>query len=243
MRHQVVEDLVVEHVPQRAYADQWDIDGLAAQIKQIFNVELPVAEWADEEGVDDDELRERITEATDKLMAQKAAQYGSDTMRSVEKQILLQTIDQNWREHLVTLDHLRSVVGFRGYAQRDPLNEYKTEAFQLFEGLLNRLRSEVTRMLAHVQILTPEQQQAMLARIQAQGRAQDERMAASHPDIGGPAPAPAPAQPEPAAAGATLVAPGSRVDPDDPSTWGRSGRNDPCPCGSGKKYKHCHGRV
>ena len=101
----------------------------------------PIAAWADEEGVDDDDIRERLLAAADEQMAGKAARYGAETMRAIEKQVLLQTIDTNWREHLVTLDHLRSVVGFRGYAQRDPLNEYKSEAFQLFESLLNRLRT------------------------------------------------------------------------------------------------------
>ena len=134
---------------------------------QVFGLEPPLAAWADEEGVDDEVIRERLTAATDEHMAAKAARYGAETMRAIEKQVLLQTIDSNWREHLVTLDHLRSVVGFRGYAQRDPLNEYKSEAFQLFEGLLNRLRSEVTRMLAHVQVMTPEEQQAMIADLQA----------------------------------------------------------------------------
>ena len=140
MRHQVVEDLVAEHVPARAYADQWDIDGLTAKVRETFGLDLPLAAWADEEGVDDELIRERLTAAADEAMAAKAARYGAETMRAVEKQVLLQTIDRNWREHLVTLDHLRSVVGFRGYAQRDPLNEYKSEAFQLFEALLNKLR-------------------------------------------------------------------------------------------------------
>jgi preprotein translocase subunit SecA len=229
MRHQVVEDLVAEHVPARAYADQWDIDGLAAQLRQVFGLELPVAAWAEEEGVDDEAIRERLLKATDEQMAEKAARYGPETMRAIEKQVLLQTIDQNWRDHLVTLDHLRSVVGFRGYAQRDPLNEYKSEAFQLFEGLLNRLRVEVTRMLAHVQVMTQEEQQAMMAEMQARAQAAQAARA----------PAPAEAR-VPEMAGAALAA---GVDPADPATWGASGRNDPCPCGSGKKYKHCHGKV
>ena len=168
-------------------------------------------------------------------MAAKAARYGAETMRSIEKQVLLQTIDQNWREHLVTLDHLRSVVGFRGYAQRDPLNEYKSEAFQLFESLLTRLRSEVTRMLAHVQVMTPEEQQAMLARAPGPrpGRA-------ARPSAAPPAAAPRPRHGRRRRLPPALAA---GVDPADPATWGPSGRNDPCPCGSGKKYKHCHGRV
>jgi preprotein translocase subunit SecA len=255
MRHQVVDDLVSEHMPARAYADQWDVDGLAKKVRETFGVDLPVAQWADEEGVDDEIVRERLTAETDKVMAGKVARYGVETMRQIEKQVLLQTIDRNWREHLVTLDHLRSVIGFRGYAQRDPLNEYKSEAFQLFEGLLNRLRGEVTRMLAHVQVMTQEEQQAMVAELQARARAQADRVAAAraaHPAGAGadqPALSPvgadaAPARArQPAMAAAMPLPAGTGVDPDEPATWGRSGRNEPCPCGSGKKYKHCHGRV
>jgi preprotein translocase subunit SecA len=234
MRQQVVEDQVAEHIPPKAYADQWDIEGLNQQVRHVFGLDLPIAEWADEEGVDGADIRERLTAATDEQMAVKAGRYGADTMRSIEKQVLLQTIDQNWREHLVTLDHLRSVVGFRGYAQRDPLNEYKSEGFQLFETLLNRLRVEVSRMMAHVQVMTPEEQQAMLAEAQARAQAAQ------------PAPSAAvPAEPTriPAMAGAAAPALAAGVDRADPGTWGSSGRNDPCPCGSGKKYKHCHGRV
>ncbi len=237
MRHQVVDDLVAEHVPPKAYADQWDIDGLAREVKAVFGAEPPLQTWADEEGVDDEAIRERLLGATDELMAGKVARYGVETMRQVEKQVLLQTIDANWREHLVTLDHLRSVVGFRGYAQRDPLNEYKSEAFTLFETLLNRLRTEVTRMLAHVQIMTQEEQQAMMAALQARAA---ETAAARAPAQ--PAPAPAPER-VPAMAGAAAPALNPAIDPADPATWGMSGRNDPCPCGSGKKYKHCHGKV
>ena len=176
MREQVIDDLVDEYIPAKAYADQWDTEGLYAKVMEIFNLDLPIVKWGDEEGVDDEIFRERILTEADKAAAQKVAQYGSDTVRQVEKQLLLQTIDQNWREHLLRLEHLRSVVGFRGYAQRDPLNEYKTEAFTLFENLLNRLRSEVTRQLAHVKLLTPEEQQQLIAQIRAQ---QEQAMAAA----------------------------------------------------------------
>ena len=248
MRHQVVEDLVTEHVPARAYADQWNVEGLAERVTHVFNLELPIVAWADEEGVDDENIRERLTAETDAKMAEKLARYGAETMRAIEKQVLLQTIDQNWREHLVTLEHLRSVVGFRGYAQRDPLNEYKSEAFQLFEGLLNKLRLEVTRMLAHVQVMTQEEQQAMIAEMQARAQAaQSVNLAAAdaaEAAFNAPAREPALAAAGPAPAPAGLATPaGVAVESDDPATWARSGRNDPCPCGSGKKYKHCHGRV
>ncbi|RMH49342.1 MAG: preprotein translocase subunit SecA, partial [Alphaproteobacteria bacterium] len=165
MRHELIDDLVARHIPAKAYADQWDVQGLHAEVIRYFGIELPVIAWAEEEGVDDEVIRERLYAETDKLMAQKAAKYGAETMRQVEKEILLRTIDQRWREHLLTLEHLRSVIGLRGYAQRDPLNEFKSEAFQLFEALLNRLRQDVTQQLAHVQIMTPEEQQAMIARL------------------------------------------------------------------------------
>jgi preprotein translocase subunit SecA len=239
MRHQVVDDLVAEHVPAKAYADQWDIDGLTAATRETLGLDVPLQAWADEEGVDDEVIRERLSAEADALMAAKAARYGADTMRMIEKQVLLQTIDRNWREHLVTLDHLRSVVGFRGYAQRDPLNEYKSEAFQLFEALLTKLRSEVTRLLAHVQVMTHEEQAAMIAEMQARAQAvQAQAMAQQQSAAAASAPR------APAMVGAAFAPAGaSRVDPGDPATWSHSGRNDLCPCGSGKKYKHCHGRV
>jgi preprotein translocase subunit SecA len=150
-------------------------------------------------------------------------------MRNIEKQVLLQTIDQKWQEHLLTLEHLRSVVGFRGYAQRDPLNEYKTESFQLFESMLDGLRTDVSEKLARIQPLTPEQQEALMAQLRQQQEAQQKQMAAA--TAGDSAPA-APSQ---------NAAPGFVED--DPTTWGNPGRNDMCPCGSGKKFKHCHGRL
>ncbi len=152
MRHEVIDSLVSECVPQRAYAEQWDIDKLDTEIQRLFGATLPIREWAAEEGVDDEHLRERLIDETDKLAAKKAVEVGSDRMREIEKAIILQTIDHHWREHLLTLDHLRSVVGLRGYAQRDPLNEYKSEAFQLFETLLGRLRFDVTGQLMNVHL-------------------------------------------------------------------------------------------
>ena len=214
MRNQVISDLVDLNMPAKTYADQWDTDGLHAALIDGLNIDVPVADWANEEGVDQDTIRERIEEACDAYMAQKAEAFGPETMRSIEKQILLQVIDTKWREHLVTLEHLRSVVGFRGYAQRDPLSEYKTESFQLFEAMLDSLRADVSRRLAQVRPLTPEEQAALLRQS---------------------APPPAPEAPNPDAR------PG--FDENDITTWGDPGRNDPCPCGSGEKFKHCHGRL
>ncbi|MEL6582982.1 MAG: preprotein translocase subunit SecA [Pseudomonadota bacterium] len=237
MRHEVIGEMVSIHVPERAYPEQWTTEELQTELKETFGLELPVVEWADEEGVDGEVLEEKIALAVDEMMAAKAAQFGTDAMRSVEKQVLLQTIDKGWRDHLTTLDQLRSVIGFRGYAQRDPLNEYKGEAFQLFETLLNSLRSDVSKQMAAVRLLTEEEQQRLVEQQRAALEAQARTAAAAAPAA---APAMQPAlQP---AGGEAEVAPEAR-DPNDPSTWGKVGRNDPCPCGSGKKYKHCHGKF
>ncbi|WP_264211835.1 preprotein translocase subunit SecA [Leisingera thetidis] len=223
MRHEVIDDLLDTHMPPKTYADQWDTAGLQEQVREMLSIDAPVAEWAAEEGVDDEQIRERLVEASDKMMAEKAAAFGPENMRNIEKQVLLQTIDKNWREHLLTLEHLRSVVGFRGYAQRDPLNEYKNESFQLFESMLDSLREEVSRQLSRVRPMTEEEQQQMLMEMAARQAAM-QQMAA---------------QPALAEAAAGDAAPGFAED--DPSTWGNPSRNDKCPCGSGKKFKHCHG--
>ena len=174
--------------------------------------------WGKEEGVDDTIIRERIYDASDKFMAAKSVEFGADTMRSIEKSVLLQSIDQKWREHLLTLDHLRSVVSFRGYAQRDPLNEYKTEAFGLFESLLNGLRSHVTTQLAQVRPLSTEERQEMIKKMMEE---QILNSSSKKPEQEN----------------------GVTFNESDKSTWGNPGRNDKCPCGSGKKFKHCHGRL
>ena len=223
MRHQVVDDLVDSFMPPKTYADQWDTQGLYAAVIEKVGIDVPVIDWAAEEGADDDTIREKLYTASDEFMAKKAVDFGPETMRNIEKQVLLQTIDKKWQEHLLTLEHLRSVVGFRGYAQRDPLNEYKTEAFQLFENLLDGLREDVTQQLAQVRPMSEEEQRALMEQFMQQQAA-----------------AQAAAKAPTAAAEPTGDAiPG--FDENDPSTWGNPGRNDPCPCGSGKKFKHCHG--
>ncbi len=230
MRHQVIDDLVDFFIPARSYADQWDGAGLKQALAEKVGIDVPTTDWVEEEGVDADDIRERLYAASDELMAQKTEAFGPETMRNIEKQVLLQTIDAKWREHLLTLEHLRSVVGFRGYAQRDPLNEYKTESFQLFEVLLNALREDVTQKLAQVRPLTPEEQEEMMRQLAAQQAALRK---AAQPDQ-------APEDP-----GTVVEVSEARpgFDESDPSTWGNPGRNDPCPCGSGKKFKHCHGRI
>ncbi len=225
MRHQVIEDLVEQYMPPKSYADQWDIDGLAVAVVERLGIDAPVVDWAAEEGVDDAEMIERLQKASDEFMAAKAAQFGSEQMRQIEKQLLLQIIDGKWRDHLLTLEHLRSVVGFRGYAQRDPLNEYKSEAFQLFESMLDGLRTDVTQKLAQIRPMSEEEREALMRQMMEQQRSAQLAMAgaAAVSEAGGEA-----------AAGFVE---------DDPSTWGNPGRNDLCPCGSGKKFKHCHGRL
>ncbi len=221
MRVQVIDDLVDDFMPPKSYHDAWDTEGLTKAVRERLNLDLPIAAWADEEGVDQDVIKDRLEEATAKQMAEKTEAFGPETMRNIEKQVLLQTIDGKWREHLLRLEHLRSVVGFRGYAQRDPLNEYKTESFQLFESMLNSLRQDVSQKLALIRPLTEQERQAMMAQVVGQQQATE----------------PAPSAPE---APPTQLA---GFDENDPSTWGEPGRNDPCPCGSGEKFKHCHGRL
>ena len=232
MRTQVIGDLVDFHMPPKTYSDQWEIPELAAAVKDKLNLDLPVADWAAEEGVDQDVMRERIAEKSDAMMAEKTAAFGAETMRNIEKQVLLQAIDTKWREHLLKLEHLRSVVGFRGYAQRDPLSEYKTEAFTLFEHMLNSLRQDVTQKLSLIRPITKEEQEAMMQQLLAQQRAAQSAAEGAK--------AAAAAVPVAAAAGeAGAALPG--FDENDRSTWGNPSRNDPCPCGSGLRYKHCHG--
>ncbi len=228
MRHQVIDDLVDTYMPPKSYADQWETDALQSDLREKLSLDVPVVDWAAEEGVDDDVVREKLYQASNEFMAAKAADFGSDAMRNIEKQILLQTIDGKWREHLLTLEHLRSVVGFRGYAQRDPLNEYKTEAFQLFEGMLDGLRTDVSQKLSQIRPMTEEEREALMQQLLAQQQAAAPKPAPESVGAGAPA-----------QAGAALEG----FDENDRSTWGNPGRNDPCPCGSGKKFKHCHGRL
>ncbi|MFD0986188.1 preprotein translocase subunit SecA [Methyloligella solikamskensis] len=236
MRQQVVEDIVAKHIPEKSYAEQWDIEGLDEDVKQIFALDLPIADWAKEEGIAEQEITERVLKAADEKAAQKVAAFGPDTMRQVEKAVLLQTIDTLWREHLVTLDHLRQVIGLRGYGQRDPLNEYKGESFSLFESMLGQLREAVTRQLMHVE--RAEQEPPQL---------EEPEMVAHHfdPRTGEDEFALAEAEASGVTEGMTKTRSArsrkAEVNPNDPTTWGKVPRNSPCPCGSGKKYKHCHG--
>ncbi len=248
MRHEVVEGLVKLHIPEAAYAEQWDVKSLQEAIAGIFGESLPIDSWAAEEGIADVEIRERIMKAVDAKADAKETEFGAEASRQIEKMVLLQTLDHLWREHLITLEHLRQVIGFRAYGQRDPLNEYKTEAFVLFEAMLAKLREAVTGQLMHIEMAPLDEQPIMqpvelppmhahhidattgmdeLAMVDAVLTAERE-----------------PRRPEPERRAPFQVrkAEGG-VNPKDPATWGRVSRNAPCPCGSGKKYKHCHGRL
>jgi preprotein translocase subunit SecA len=235
MRHEVVDALVDRCIPANALPDQWDVTGLHEECLRLFNLDLPVAEWAKEEGIAEAEIRQRIADAVERKMAEKAANYGPDIMRMAEKSLLLQILDQHWKDHLLQLDHLRQGINLRAYGQRDPLNEYKREAFELFERMLGQLRESVTSVLAHVELRVQRPEDAFVQ--QALGEMHEGRV-------------------DPALAGAGAEAEGALVGASGGPAYGappraayagdvdpRTPRNAPCPCGSGKKYKHCHGRV
>jgi preprotein translocase subunit SecA len=244
MRHETVEETVERCIPASAYSEEWEVDSLREECIRVFGLELPIADWAAEEGIADQEIKERITDAIDRKMAEKAATFGPELMRYAEKTLLLQLLDQNWKDHLLQLDHLRQGIHLRGYGQRDPLNEYKQEAFALFEGLLEQLRTSVTEYLAHLQVRTEPSPDAAggdgeaPAPAPARGGYDPSRMQETRAD-------PALGGGQPAGDGTPVHsrAAAQQIDPNNPATWGKVQRNAACPCGSGKKYKHCHGRA
>jgi preprotein translocase subunit SecA len=259
MRKNAIDDLVAKHVPENAYPEQWDTPGLKEELKRVLGLDLPVVEWAKEEGIADEEIFTRVERRADEHMAAKVAQWGPDVIRYIEKSILLQTLDHLWREHLVMLDHLRQVIGLRGYGQRDPLNEYKAEAFSLFEAMSQNLREAVTAQLMRVEIMAqppttmePAQLPAMEGHKIDPTTGEDEmalamagaetlaRHGIGRAQGGGAIPA-APAMAREGAVPARNAPP--QRNPQDPASWGKVGRNEACPCGSGKKFKHCHGRY
>jgi preprotein translocase subunit SecA len=235
MRHQVIEDLVAQCVPEKAYPEEWQVETLEKECRRLLALDLPVAQWAKEEGIADAEIRERIMTESDRRIAQKVATYGPDVIRMAEKSLLLQILDHLWKDHLHQLDHLRQGIHLRGYGQRDPLNEYKSEAFSLFESMLANLRQTVTQVLSHLEIRMQPQQVA-------EAEAEAEPLAATGTD-GARIPRPARAAVPRPAQTATAVSATAGPHPPRPEEWGKVPRNAPCPCGSGKKYKHCHGRL
>ncbi len=238
MRENVVEDMVSTHIPAKSYAEQWDVDGLSVELDEVFGKPFRVKKWAAEEGVADTEILERLMEGTKSLVESRERDLGADNMRKFEKAILLHVLDNNWREHLQQLDQLQSVVGLRAHGQRDPINEFKTEAFSLFEDLLHNLRRDVLKLIMHFEPQTaqqamPERPAGEVTETKANPRTGENQMDRR------------PARKSMSAGHSTSRARRSalEIDPNDPSTWGRVSRNAPCPCGSGQKYKTCHGSL
>jgi len=235
MREDVINSLIARTMPEKAYAEQWDMDGLTEALRQDFAIDMPVKDWASEEGVANQEIAERVHDGVAKVYDAITEQVGTEQMQRIEKQILLQVLDMRWREHLQMIDQLRSVIHLRSYGQRDPLNEFKEEAFNLFYNLLNELRATVTRSLMHIRVQPPEEQQQRRP----------------VPPAAAPAPAPAPQMRETHLDPDTGHNEMSEDDTPPPGpalhqaeeSWASTPRNSPCPCGSGKKYKHCHGAL
>jgi len=264
MREQAIEDAVARCIPEKAYAEQWDTDALHEEALRLLGLDLPIAEWAGEEGIADEEITDRLKKQSASKMAAKTANYGAELMRLAEKSLLLQLLDQTWKEHLLALDHLRQGIGLRAYGQKDPLNEYKREAFDMFEGMLDNLRETVTSVMCHLELSVDAEELAAMEAAQTEMDMQETRMDPAFADAemamaGDPGLHPAaPMQTQNAATNVLTAdtdpadappgwelnaALGRWVDPNDPESWGKVPRNAACPCGSGKKYKHCHGRV
>ena len=237
MRLETIDEMVAAAIPENSLVEQWDVQGLHAECLRLLALDLPLAEWAKEEGTTSEEIRDRITAAADKKMAEKSANYGPELMRSVEKSLLLQLLDQTWKDHLLSLDHLRQGINLRAYAQRDPLNEYKREAFELFEAMLANLRQHVASVLSHVELRVQPQPAFAMAGGEPEMAIAEERATGTTGRS-----APPPRVPRRATSGNGADRGGPR--PAAPrSPWAGTPRNAPCPCGSGRKFKHCHGRV
>ncbi|HUI20524.1 MAG TPA: preprotein translocase subunit SecA [Methylocella sp.] len=244
MREGVVDDLIARFIPRDSYPEAWDIEEFSKAVQAAFNISLPLADWAKEEGISEEEMHERLRLAADEAYAARVDKNGAELTRYIEKQIVLQALDHLWREHLVTLDHLRQVVGWRGMAQRDPLNEYKAEAFELFSELIKQLRETTTTQLNRVEVAFEQPPPMETLEISSNDVTASSNNAFNAAFATPVAPAPGVGKPvfsgsSGAAAAETLVR-----DPAEPrEAYGKVGRNQPCPCGSGKKYKHCHGAV
>lgn len=232
MREELVEELVSIHIPEKSYHEQWQAESLETEILRIFGISMPVVKWANEEGIADKEILERINNEVKKLFEEKEKNYGEKILRDVEKKLLLFTLDELWKDHLLSLDHLRQGINLRAYGQKDPLNEYKREAFMAFESMLNSLREAIITRLSHME-MRPEEGGVTIFDKRSQPMHESRR----DPALGN-------SEPTREHTG-TIVKnkPAEEKDPLNPETWGKVGRNEPCPCGSGKKYKQCHGKI
>ena len=256
MRAETVDAMVAAAIPAKAYPEEWNHDALHEEALRVLGLDLPISDWSEEDGIADDEIRERIAQALDKKMAAKTESYGPELIRLAEKSLLLQILDRQWKDHLLSLDHLRQGISLRAYGQRDPLNEYKREAFDMFETMLDGLRETVTQVMSHLElrVTSPDDMPTERTPQEAHETREDPALSGAPPSGAAPesglvpgimpAGGTPPSAEEPAVARATIATVRTpEVDPDDPETWGKVGRNAPCPCGSGKKFKHCHGKV
>tara|TARA_Y100001934_G_scaffold283321_1_gene402170 strand:+ start:183 stop:2987 length:2805 start_codon:yes stop_codon:yes gene_type:complete len=262
MRHDVVEDIVDDYIPEKSYPDQWDMKGMSSAVLEKLNLRLDLQEWADEEGIDEEEFLSRLSDHSDRMIASKVAVYGTEIWRMAEKSLLLQILDQSWKEHLLALDHLRQGIGLRAYGQRDPLNEYRAEAFEMFEVTLEQLRGEITQLLAHVE-LKENEDGGLKAQRPPQGISEihndpkemtdpyndeeDNTSTSERVEKGFMQTSNEGVEKERNSNGnnkpSSTRLRKENFDPSDPSTWGRVGRNEKCPCGSQKKFKHCCGNL
>ncbi|MBZ0260418.1 MAG: preprotein translocase subunit SecA [Hyphomicrobiales bacterium] len=232
MRHQIIDDLITKYMPPNTYAEQWETAELRQRLREAVAIDFPIEDWAKEEGIADEEIRERVRKAADELYQAKREKFTPAIMQQVEKAVVLQTLDQLWRDHIVTVEQLRQVIHLRGYGQRDPLNEYKTEGFNLFEAMISKLRETATAQVMRVEIqsrapgelLPDEDDLPFMEAHHIDATSGQDDIGEGYPVFGQ------------ATAGAAAT-----LDPKRPETWGKVSRNEPCPCGSGKKYKHCHG--
>ena len=228
MRHEILFDILDQSIPEKTFIDDWDADKLDKDIKRVFSIQLPIHKWFEEDGIDSDIIRDKLIQRIDIEYDNKSKEFGEDLLKNLEKTIILQSIDQNWKDHLGQLENLRQIVGLRGYGQRDPLSEYKSESFGLFEELLNNFREDVTRILFHIRIASDEglnkinQESIIDHKALKENVSPDSRIKKKNKTI-------------------RTRNNNEPINPNDPSTWGKVGRNSPCPCRSGKKYKNCHG--
>jgi preprotein translocase subunit SecA len=241
MRRETIGGMIDKAIPENAYPEQWDLAGLQEKVLTVLGLDLPVADWAREEGIDETQVRERLEQAANEAYAARVANVGPDFMRVVEKSLLLQIFDSVWKEHLLALDHLRQGIGLRAYGQRDPLNEYKSEAFNLFNSMLEDLRERVTSVLMRIEV-RPDAPPPMPEPVRVTDmRHADPSQAGGELEYADATPVPAYGTAVQAARGAAVA---SAEETSDSAAWATTTpRNAPCPCGSGKKYKHCHGRV
>jgi len=252
LREEINRTTVASHIPEKTYVEQWDLDGLDQEITRVYSLDLRLRKFAEQEGVSEGEILKHINEKTSEHFKKKEELYGDEIMRSVEKRIFLMTLDNGWKDHLYTLDKLKKGINLRAYGQKDPLIEYKKEAFQLFEYFLNDMNLEVVRRLAHIQLRIEEDtttEDVGLKKLSEERIKYEKKMHEGRKELtsalggklGARNKANTPVKQIPVNKRSRAIE--GEFDANNPSTWGRVGRNDTCPCGSGKKFKQCHGKI